>query len=205
MFEASMIHLCENDLPPGVSGNIAAIDTETMGLLTRRDRLCLVQLRFENQDTYLVKIHQNKGPAPQLKRVLQDPQIVKLFHFARFDMAALYHAFGVMPQPIYCTKIASKMARTYTDRHGLKELCRELLGKDLSKFEQTSDWGRDTLTEAQKEYAARDVLYLHDLKRRLDDMLQREGRTTLAQRCFDFMPTRIQLDLMGWGDDLLQH
>lgn len=201
-----LIHLCHHDLPAGYAGgDVAAIDTETMGLVTRRDRLCLVQIRFENSDTYLIKRNPDSPPAPHLKKVLADPKVTKLFHFARFDLAALYHAFGVMAAPVYCTKVASKLVRTYTDRHGLKELCRELLGRDLSKTEQTSDWGKDTLTEAQKTYAAQDVLYLHDLKRTLDKLLIREKRDSLAQKCFDFLPARVMMDLLGWDESILQH
>lgn len=203
--------MCYDDLPSGVLESlcdakhpIVAIDTETMGLITRRDRLCLVQLALGDGHTYLIHIQKKPRPAKNLMALLADQKVLKLFHFARFDMASLYHAFGVMPAPVYCTKIASKLVRTYTDRHGLRELCREILGKDLTKTEQTSDWGHETLTEEQKRYAAKDVLYLHALKHKLDSMLLREERTEFAGACFDFLPTRVRLDLMGW-EDILAH
>lgn len=196
------IHLYQNDLPDGLDlGPVVAIDTETMGLDPRRDRLCLVQLSSGDGNAHLVQIARGQKGAPNLEKMLADPKVVKLFHFARFDVAALKQAFGVTTAPVYCTKIAAKMVRTFTDRHGLKYLLQELLGVDVSKQQQTSDWGSPTLTEAQQEYAASDVLYLHRLKAELDARLEREGRTALAKACFDFLPTRAVLDLMGWDDD----
>jgi ribonuclease D len=202
------IHFYSGDLPDGLDlGPVVAIDTETMGLDPRRDRLCLVQLSSGDGNAHLVQIAQGQTSAPNLERMLTDPAVTKLFHFGRFDIAALKQAFGVVTAPVYCTKIAAKLIRTFTDRHGLKYLLIELLGIDISKQQQTSDWGAETLTEAQKEYAASDVLYLHRLKSELDARLAREGRTGLAQRCFDFLPTRAELDLMGWGGetDVLEH
>jgi ribonuclease D len=199
------IQQCQDDLPFEWDGVSVAIDTETMGLNTLRDRLCLVQLCSNNSRPYLVQVKKDPLPAPRMKAMLQNPNVLKIFHFARFDMATLYHCFGVMPNPVYCTKIASKIARTYTDRHGLKELCREMLSTEISKYEQTSDWGRDHLTDEQKKYAAKDVLYLHSLKERLDGLLEREGRRELAKACFSFLPTRVMLDLRGWPDDIFQH
>lgn len=196
------IHLYQNDLPDGLDlGPVVAIDTETMGLDPRRDRLCLVQLSSGDGNAHLVQIARGQKGAPNLEKMLADPKVVKLFHFARFDVAALKQAFGVTTAPVYCTKIAAKMVRTFTDRHGLKYLLQELLGVDVSKQQQTSDWGSPALTEAQQEYAASDVLYLHRLKAELDARLEREGRTALAKACFDFLPTRAVLDLMGWDDD----
>lgn len=196
------IHLHQNDLPDGLDlGPVVAIDTETMGLDPRRDRLCLVQLSSGDGDAHLVQIAQGQRTAPNLTRMLADPATLKLFHFGRFDIAALEQAFGVVTAPVWCTKIASKMVRTFTDRHGLKYLLADLVGVDISKQQQTSDWGAGTLTPAQMEYAASDVLYLHALKAELERRLAREGRTGLAQACFDFLPTRAHLDLMGWGDD----
>ena len=197
-----------NDLPDGLSlGPIVAIDTETMGLDPRRDRLCVVQLSSGDGHAHLVQIDRGQTAAPNLERLLTDPAILKLFHFGRFDIAALQNAFGVRTAPVWCTKIASRMTRTFTDRHGLKYLLIELLGVDVSKQQQTSDWGAATLTEAQKEYAASDVLYLHKLKTELESRLVREGRMELAQRCFDFLPTRAELDLMGWDEpnDIFHH
>lgn len=202
------IHLHRHDLPDGLDlGPVVAIDTETMGLDPRRDRLCVVQLSAGDGDAHLVQIAKDQATAPNLTRMLADPQVLKLFHFGRFDIAALKSAFGVTTAPVYCTKIASKMVRTFTDRHGLKYLLQELLGVDVSKQQQTSDWGAETLTEAQLDYAASDVLYLHRLKTELDARLKREGRTGLAQACFDFLPVRAELDLMGWGDmaDIFTH
>ncbi|MCB2124057.1 MAG: ribonuclease D [Rhodobacteraceae bacterium] len=202
------IHLHQHDLPDGIDlGPVVAIDTETMGLDPRRDRLCVVQLSAGDGDAHLVRIAKGQVTAPNLTRMLADPQVVKLFHFGRFDIAALKSAFGVTTTPVYCTKIASKMVRTFTDRHGLKYLLQELLGVDVSKQQQTSDWGSEALTEAQLDYAASDVLYLHRLKTELDARLAREGRTALAQACFDFLPVRAELDLMGWGDtaDIFTH
>jgi ribonuclease D len=202
------VHFHKNDLPDGLAlGPVVAIDTETMGLDPRRDRLCLVQLSSGDGNAHLVQIAQGQTSAPNLERMLTDPATLKLFHFGRFDIAALKQAFGIITAPVYCTKIAAKLTRTFTDRHGLKYLLIELLGIDVSKQQQTSDWGSETLTDAQKEYAASDVLYLHRLKAELDSRLAREGRTDLAKRCFDFLPTRAELDLMGWGGetDVLEH
>ena len=202
------IHLYQNDLPDGLDlGPVVAIDTETMGMDPRRDRLCLVQMSSGDGDAHLVQIAPGQTSAPNLERMLTDPAVLKLFHFGRFDIAALENAFGVVTAPVWCTKIASKMIRTYTDRHGLKYLLQALAGVDISKQQQTSDWGAETLSEAQLEYAASDVLYLHRLKAELEKLLAREGRTALAQACFDFLPTRAQLDLLGWGDenDIFHH
>ncbi|MCT8331368.1 ribonuclease D [Albidovulum sediminis] len=202
------IHLHLNDLPADLDlGPVVAIDTETMGLDPRRDRLCLVQLSSGNGDAHLVRIARGQTQAPNLERMLGDSRVLKLFHFGRFDVAALKTAFGVTTAPVYCTKIASKLVRTFTDRHGLKYLLQELIGIDISKQQQTSDWGAETLTEAQQDYAASDVLYLHRLKEELDRRLAREGRTQIAQACFDFLPARAELDLMGWGDetDIFRH
>lgn len=202
------IHLHKSDLPDGLDlGPLVAIDTETMGLDPRRDRLCVVQLSSGDGDAHLVQIAQGQAAAPNLTRMLADPQVLKLFHFGRFDIAALKAAFGVTTAPVYCTKIASKLVRTFTDRHGLKYLLQELLGVDVSKQQQTSDWGAEVLTEAQLDYAASDVLYLHRLKAELDARLAREGRSDLARACFDFLPVRAELDLLGWGDtaDIFAH
>jgi len=201
------IELHRNDLPAGLKlGAVVAIDTETMGLDPARDRLCLVQLSAGDGSAHLVQMLAGPADAPNLKALLTDPNVTKLFHFARFDMAMLRKALGVVTAPVYCTKIASKLARTYTDRHGLKDLCRELLGVDLSKQQQSSDWGAPQLSKDQIEYAASDVLYLHALKARLDEMLAREGRTTLARSCFEFLATRVALDLAGWReDDIFAH
>jgi ribonuclease D len=183
-----------------------AIDTETMGLHPHRDRLCVVQLSSGDGSADVVQIPKDHTDAPNLKALLANPKITKIFHFARFDIAALDNAFGVMPQPVYCTKIASRLARTYTDRHGLKDLVRELLNIDLSKQQQSSDWGSQSLSEAQLAYAASDVLHLHALRERLDIMLAREGRLALAQSCFEFLPTRARLDLQGWDtEDIFAH
>lgn len=202
------IHLYKNDLPDGLTfGDIVAIDTETMGLDPRRDRLCVVQLSAGDGHAHLVQIAPGQGRAPNLERLLTDPKVLKLFHFGRFDIAALKAAFGVVAQPVWCTKIASKLVRTFTDRHGLKYLLQELVGVDVSKQQQTSDWGAAELTEAQRDYAASDVLYLHRLKVELEARLVREGRLDLALRCFAFLPTRAELDLMGWDEpnDLFHH
>src|SRR2546421_1526649 len=187
-----------------------AIDTETMGLDPHRDRLCVVQLSNGDGSADVVQIPRDHGKdpadAPNLKALLANPKVTKIFHFARFDLAALYHAFGVMPTPVYCTKIASRLARTYTDRHGLKDLTREVLGVEVSKQQQLSDWGAETLTDAQVAYAASDVLHLHALQEKLDAMLAREGRTELAAACFRFLPDRVRLDLAGWGaEDIFAH
>lgn len=201
------IRLHQGDLPSAVATSpIVAIDTETLGLNPHRDRLCLVQLSFGDGDAELVQIAKGQTSAPNLVRLLTDPNVLKLFHFARFDLAILAKTFGVMPAPVYCTKIASKLTRTYTDRHGLKELVRELASVEISKQQQSSDWGAATLTDAQQAYAASDVLYLHLLKEKLDAMLAREGRTELAQACFDFLPARAQLDIAGWPEtDIFSH
>jgi len=183
-----------------------AIDTETLGLNPHRDRLCVVQLSNGDGSADVVQIPAGHTDAPNLKKLLGDPAITKLFHFARFDVAVLYHAFGVMTQPVYCTKIASKLVRTYTDRHGLKDLVREMLGVEISKQQQSSDWGAATLSEAQLSYAASDVLHLHALRDKLDAMLAREDRTVLAKACFEFLPTRALLDLRGWEEtDIFAH
>ncbi|PAU97614.1 ribonuclease D [Paracoccus salipaludis] len=196
------IHLHRHDLPDGLDlGPVVAIDTETMGLDPRRDRLCLVQLSAGDGDAHLVQIARGQREAPNLTRMLADEGTLKLFHFGRFDIAALENAFGVVTRPVWCTKVASKMVRTFTDRHGLKYLLNDLVGVDISKQQQTSDWGAEELTPAQLEYAASDVLHLHALKAELERRLAREGRTALAQACFDFLPVRATLDLMGWGDD----
>jgi ribonuclease D len=195
------IHLYQNDLPDDLDlGPVVAIDTEAMGLDPRRDRLCLVQLSDGSGTVHLVQIARGQTRAPNLERLLADPATLKLFHYGRFDIALLKAAFGVTTAPVWCTKIASKMVRTFTDRHGLKYLLADLVGVDVSKQQQTSDWGAEVLTEAQKEYAASDVLYLHALKAELEARLAREGRTALAQACFDFLPTRAELDLLGWGE-----
>ncbi len=202
------IHLHQNDLPDGLDlGPIVAIDTETMGLDPRRDRLCVVQLSAGDGHAHLVQIAKGQTSAPNLQRLLTDPKVLKLFHFGRFDVAAMQKAFGVRTAPVWCTKIAAKLIRTFTDRHGLKYLLAELVGVDVSKAQQTSDWGAAQLTEAQKEYAASDVLYLHKLKDALEAVLIREDRLDLAQRCFDFLPTRAELDLLGWDEpnDLFHH
>lgn len=202
------IHLHMNDLPEGLDlGPIVAIDTETMGLDPRRDRLCLVQLSAGDGTAHLVKIAKGQTEAPNLCRLLADPATEKLFHFARFDVAMLYATFGVVTAPVFCTKIASKMVRTFTDRHGLKYLLHDLVGVDISKQQQTSDWGAEKLTQAQMEYAASDVLYLHKARAALVERLAREGRTGLAQACFDFLPARAQLDLLGWEEpnDIFHH
>ena len=183
-----------------------AIDTETMGLNPHRDRLCVVQLSNGDGSADVVQIPRDPANATNLKALLGNPAIIKIFHFARFDLAALYHAFGVMPQPVYCTKIASRLSRTYTDRHGLKDIVREVLNIDLSKQQQSSDWGSDSLSEAQLAYAASDVLHLHALRDKLDPMLAREGRTELANACFGFLPARAILDLQGWeAEDIFAH
>ena len=202
------IHLYPNDLPDDlVLGPVVAIDTETMGLDPRRDRLCLVQMSGGDGDAHLVQIAQGQTEAPNLTRMLADPAVLKLFHFARFDIAALERAFGVSTAPVWCTKVASKLVRTFTDRHGLKYLLNDLVGVDVSKQQQTSDWGAEVLTQAQLDYAASDVLHLHPLKAALEARLAREGRSALAQACFDFLPTRARLDLLGWGDerDIFHH
>lgn len=201
------VRLHRGDLPDLSRYTTAvAIDTETMGLNPHRDRLCVVQLSPGDGSADVVQIPKGHTDAPNLKALLADPAITKIFHFARFDIAVLYQTFGVMTGPIYCTKIASRLTRTYTDRHGLKDLVREVLNIDLSKQQQSSDWGSDSLTEPQLAYAASDVLHLHGLRERLDAMLVREGRTQLAKACFDFLPTRALLDLQGWQEeDIFAH
>jgi ribonuclease D len=197
------IHLHQRDLPDGLTlGPVVAIDTETMGLDPRRDRLCLVQLSDGDGDVHLVQIARGQTAAPNLCALLTDAVTTKLFHFGRFDIAALKNAFGVTTAPVWCTKVASRLVRTFTDRHGLKYLLIELIGVDVSKQQQTSDWGAETLTDAQKDYAASDVLYLHALKAELEKRLEREGRTDLANRLFAFLPTRAELDLMGYDTPL---
>lgn len=199
--------LYQNDLPDGIEfGPTVAIDCETMGLNPRRDRLCLIQLSGGDGNCHLVQIGKGQTTAPNLCKLLQDPQITKLFHYGRFDIAAMLNAFGVLAAPVYCTKIASKLVRTYTDRHGLRTLLQDMVGVDISKYQQQSDWGAETLTNAQLDYAASDVLHLHKLRDAFDVMLAREGRTQMAQACFDFLPMRAQLDLAGWPDqDIFAH
>ncbi len=202
------IYLHKTDLPDGLTlGPVVAIDTETMGLDPRRDRLCVVQLSSGDGHAHLVQIAKGQTHAPNLEKMLTDPAVLKLFHFGRFDIAMLQQAFGVRTAPVWCTKVAAKLIRTFTDRHGLKYLLNELVGVDVSKAQQTSDWGSTTLTDAQKEYAASDVLYLHKLKAELQVILIREDRLDLAQRCFDFLPTRSELDLLGWDEpnDIFHH
>jgi ribonuclease D len=201
------IHFHHNDLPDGLDlGPVVAIDCETMGLNPHRDRLCLVQLSGGDGQAHLVQIARGQTVAPNLSRLLSDADVLKLFHFGRFDIAVMFHSFGALAAPVYCTKIAAKLTRTYTDRHGLKYLLQELLDIDISKQQQTSDWGSETLSEAQKSYAASDVLYLHRLKDALDPLLVREGRADIAQACFDFLPTRAKLDLAGWPEiDIFSH
>jgi ribonuclease D len=199
--------LYENDLPDGLDlGPVVAIDCETMGLNPHRDRLCLIQMSGGDGNVHLVQVARGQTSAPNLCAMLENPAVLKLFHFGRFDIAALYHAFGALTAPVYCTKIASKLVRTFTDRHGLKYLLGDLLGVDISKFQQMSDWGAPNLTAAQLDYAASDVLYLHRLKTELDRMLAREGRIEIAQSCFDFLPARAQLDLIGYPEiDIFAH
>ena len=200
-------HVYQGDLPDDLDlGSSVAIDCETMGLLPYRDRLCVVQLSSGDGNAHLVQIAQDQTDAPNLKRLLADPKVLKLFHFGRFDIAAMLNAFGTVTAPVYCTKIASKLIRTYTDRHGLKNLLEQLIKVDISKQQQMSDWGAETLSKAQLEYAASDVLYLHQLRDELNARLIREDRMDLAQSCFDFLPTRAQLDLAGWPEiDIFAH
>ena len=194
------VHL--NDLPPDIDfGSSVAIDTETLGLNPHRDRLCVVQLSAGDGNAHLVQFQKGRYDAPNLKALLANPELLKIFHFGRFDIAVLQHYLGVVTRPVYCTKIAAKLVRTFTDRHGLKDLCRELLGVEISKQQQTSDWGQPVLTPEQLSYAASDVLHLHALKAKLDALLEREGRTGLAQACFAFLPYRAELDLKGWHED----
>lgn len=203
---AAKIHIHEGDLPASVSfGSSVAVDSETLGLKPHRDRLCVVQLSAGDGSAHLVQLSQTGYDAPNLKALMADPGVLKIFHYARFDVAVIKHYLGVDTQPIYCTKIASKLSRTYTDRHGLKDITSELLGIELSKQQQSSDWAAAKLSQQQQAYAASDVLHLHKLKERLDAMLEREGRTHLAQAAFDFLPTRASLDLAGFEDDIFAH
>lgn len=201
------IYFHEGDLPKGVKfGNLVAVDTETMGLNPHRDRLCLVQLSAGDGDAHLVRLKKNAYKAPNLKKVLGNPKITKIFHFARFDLAMIQKYLGIMATPVYCTKIASKLSRTSIDRHGLKDLCRDLLGVEISKTKQCSDWGAETYDQAQLEYAASDVLYLHQLKQKLDLLLKREDRGHLAEASFAFLPARSEMDLLGWENtDIFSH
>jgi ribonuclease D len=201
------ISLHRGDLPADLSlGSVVAVDTETMGLNPHRDRLCLVQLSAGDGNAHLVQIPRGPVQAPRLAAMIGDPNVLKLFHFGRFDIAMLEHALGVRCEPVYCTKIAARLVRTFTDRWGLKDLCKELLGVDLSKQQQTSDWGAETLSDEQLAYAASDVLHLHALRAKLDALLAREGRTELAQAAFKFLPTRARLDLAGWPEvDIFEH
>lgn len=200
-------NLYQNDLPDGLDmGPVVAIDCETMGLNPHRDRLCLIQMSGGDGNTHIVQVSKGQTEAPNLCAMLENPDVLKLFHFGRFDIAAMYNAFGALTAPVYCTKIASRLIRTYTDRHGLKNLTQELIGVDISKQQQMSDWGAETLTSAQLEYAASDVLYLHQLRVELNKRLEREGRTEIAAACFDFLPTRAKLDLAGWPEiDIFAH
>ena len=201
------ITLHQNDLPDDLDlGPVVAIDTETMGLNPHRDRLCLVQLSSGDGTAHLVQIAKGQRKAPNLQRLLRDRKTEKLFHFGRFDIAVMAHAFGVVARPVYCTKIASKLVRTFTDRHGLRNLCQDLIGVDISKQQQSSDWGAPELTQAQLEYAASDVLYLHRIREVLDERLAREGRADMAKACFRFLPDRAMLDLNGWPEeDIFAH
>jgi ribonuclease D len=200
-------HVHKGDLPGDLDlGPVVAVDSETMGLNPHRDALCVVQLSAGDGDAHLVQLDRRTYDAPNLKALLVDPETLKIFHFARFDIAAFEHWLGVKTAPVYCTKIASKLCRTYTDRHGLKDLARELLSVDMSKQQQSSDWGADRLSDAQIDYAASDVLYLHQLRAKLDEMLAREGRADIAAACFAFLPTRAALDLAGWPEiDIFAH
>ena len=194
--------LYKGDLPAGLDfGSAVAVDTETLGLVPRRDKLCLVQLSSGDGNAHLVQLDRSSYDAPNLKALLANPAVTKIFHFARFDVAALKQYLSVDTGPVYCTKIASRLTRTYTDKHGLKDLIKELLGIELNKQQQSSDWGAHVLSDAQKQYAAQDVLYLHELKSRLDQMLEREGRAAIARACFDFVPVRAALDLAGWTEE----
>ncbi|PIV72945.1 MAG: ribonuclease D [Rhodobacteraceae bacterium CG17_big_fil_post_rev_8_21_14_2_50_65_11] len=201
------MHLYKNDLPDGLDlGPVVAIDCETMGLNPHRDRLCLVQLSGGDGNAHLVQVEKGQTEAPNLARMLEDPAVLKLFHFGRFDIAVMYHAFGALAAPVFCTKIASKLVRTYTDRHGLRNLCQEMLNVDISKQQQSSDWGAPDLTDAQMTYAASDVLYLHRLMEMFNERLAREDRAEMAKACFDFLPTRARLDLVGWPEiDIFAH
>jgi ribonuclease D len=199
--------LYQNDLPDDLDlGPVVAIDCETMGLNPHRDRLCVIQMSSGDGNAHLVQVAKGQTEAPNLTKMLEDPKVLKLFHFGRFDIAAMFNAFGALTAPVYCTKIASKLVRTYTDRHGLKNLLQELLSVDVSKQQQMSDWGAKKLTDAQLDYAASDVLYLHGLREKLNERLAREGRSEVAQACFDFLPTRAKLDLAGWPEqDIFSH
>ncbi len=201
------VYLHEGDLPDDLDlGPVVAVDSETMGLRFRRDPLCVVQLSAGDGDAHVVRMSRPNYDCPNLKRIMADPDVLKLFHFGRFDIGMFQLHLGVETRPVYCTKIASKLARTYTDRHGLKDVVRECAGVELSKAQQSSDWGALTLSQAQLDYAASDVLYLHAVRARLDEMLEREGRTELARKCFDFLPTRSALDLAGWDEmDIFAH
>ncbi len=200
-------YLYQEDLPENINlGQIIAVDTETMGLKPYRDRLCLVQISSGDGNAHVIQISNSQISAPNLCKLLLDPGVLKIFHFGRFDIAVLFHKFNILCKPVYCTKIASKLVRTFTDRHGLKNLLQDLMAIDISKQQQTSDWGSKTLTDAQIEYAASDVLYLHELKSQLDIMLKRENREEIAQACFEFLPKRAQLDILGWQDnDIFAH
>ena len=201
------IKLYKGDLPAGLDfGTSVAVDSETLGLIARRDKLCVVQLSSGDGNAHLIQLDRSSYDAPNLRALFANPAITKIFHYARFDVAVIKHYLGVDTVPLYCTKIASKLTRTYTDRHGLKDLIKELLGIELNKQQQSSDWGAHVLSDAQKQYAAQDVLYLHELKARLDQMLAREGRSGIAQACFEFVPTRAALDLAGWiEEDVFAH
>ncbi|MFV0431666.1 MAG: ribonuclease D [Alphaproteobacteria bacterium] len=208
MTSEPQIFVYDGDLPDDLilAQGAIAVDTETMGLDLNRDRLCVVQLCVGDGNAHLVRFEPGQYNCPNLKKLLSDKSRLKLYHFARFDVASIYKYLGIWATPLYCTKIASRLVRTYTDRHGLKDLCRELLGVQISKQQQSSYWGNTALSGEQAEYAAGDVLYLHDIKEKLDMMLKRENRTHLAQKCFEFMPTRVELDLAGWNDtDILAH
>jgi ribonuclease D len=197
-----VVKLYRGDLPADFdAGTSIAIDTETLGLKPGRDKLCLVQISTGDGNAHLVQVDRSTYDAPNLKALMANPKVLKIFHFARFDVAVMKHYLGVDTSPLYCTKIASKLVRTYTDRHGLKDLIKELLGIELNKQQQSSDWGSHVLSEAQKQYAALDVVYLHEVKQRLDQMLEREGRASLAKTCFEFIPTRAALDLIGWSEE----
>ena len=201
------IFLHQDDLPPShdFKGSVA-IDTETLGLKPHRDRLCLVQLSAGDGKAHLIQLRQGQYAAPRLKALLIDPDVLKIFHFGRFDLAVLQQALGVMTGPVYCTKIASRLTRTFTDKHGLKDLCKDMLGIEVSKQQQSSDWGAPQLSKEQLSYAAQDVLHLHELKKRFDELLAREGRTALAEACFEFLPDRARLDLLGWPEeDIFAH
>ncbi len=199
--------LYQNDLPDGLDlGSVVAIDCETMGLNPHRDRLCLIQMSGGDGNCHLIQVSKGQTSAPNLVAMLENPEVLKLFHFGRFDIAALMHTFGATTAPVYCTKIASKLVRTFTDRHGLKTLLQDMVGVDISKHQQQSDWGAASLTDAQLDYAASDVLYLHKLRDKFDTMLAREGRTEMARACFDFLPMRARLDISGWPEqDIFSH